>query len=173
MGARVGPGEGLGRILVAAGAAWCIATSVGAQHASAQDSASVKPAADTGTAEEGSRDGKSAADDRPVSGRAMLGFIGGLPIGFLGITVSQGDPAGAISIGSGAAIIGAAWRLGTARPPPNRFMQSRGEAYARSYSESYKERLLERRRNAALLGGLAGTAIGFGVLILLLSQLTT
>ena len=173
MGACVGSGEGLGRILIAAGAAWFIAMSVGAQHASAQDSASPKPIADTGTAEQGTRNGKSAAEDRAVSGRAMLGFLGGLPIGFLGITVSQGDPAGAIGIGSGAAIIGAAWRVGTAKPPPSRYVQSRGEAYARSYSESYEKRLLERRRNAALLGGLAGTGIGFGVLFLLLSQLTT
>jgi len=103
----------------------------------------------------------------------MLGFIGGLPIGFLGISVSQGDPGGVIAVGSGAAIIGAAWRVGTAKPPPSLYIQSRGEAYARSYSESYAERLLERRRNAAMVGGLAGTAIGFGLLVLLLSQLTT
>jgi hypothetical protein len=103
----------------------------------------------------------------------MLGFIGGLPIGFLGTLVFQGDPGGVIGIGSGAAIIGAAWRVGTAKPAPSPYIASRGEAYARSYSESYRERLLERRRNAALLGGLAGTAVGFGFLILLLSQMTT
>ena len=103
----------------------------------------------------------------------MLGFIGGVPLGFLGPLVTQGDPGGAIGVGSGAAIIGGAWRLGTAKPPPSPYIQSRGEAYARSYSESYEKRLLERRRNAALLGGLAGTLTGFGFLILLLSTLTT
>jgi hypothetical protein len=173
MGARVGPGERVGRVIVAASAAWFIAMSLGAQRASAQDSVSLKVLANTGTAQEGSRDGKSAAEERPVSGRAMVGFIGGLPIGFLGILVLQGDPGGAIGIGSGAAIIGAAWRVGTAKPPLSPYIQSRGETYARFYSESYEERLLERRRNAALLGGLAGSAIGFGFLVLLLSQYTS
>ena len=163
----------MGRIVIAAGATWLIATSVGAQHASAQDSVSVKPIADTGTAEEGSRDGRSAAEDRSVAGRGMVGFIGGVPIGFLGPLITQGDPGGAIGVGSGAAMIGGASRLGTAKPPPSQCIQSRGEAYARACSESYEKRLLERRARAALLGGLAGTLTGLGFLMLVLSTLTT
>jgi hypothetical protein len=103
----------------------------------------------------------------------MLGFIGGLPIGFTGILVIQGDPAGFVGIGTGVVIIGAAWRVGSAKPPPSRYIRGRGEAYERSYSESYEQRLLERRKKAAMLGGLAGGAIGFGFLFLLLSQITT
>jgi len=103
----------------------------------------------------------------------MLGFIGGLPIGFLGTLVIQGDPAGFIGLGSGVGIIGAAWRVGNAKPPPSQYIRERGEAYERSYSEGYEKRLRERRRNAAMLGGLAGGVVGFGILFALLSQITT
>ena len=163
----------LSLLAVAAAVCWFIATSVGAQQASAQNSATPRVPVDTGTAEEGLRAGSAAADDPDVTGRAMLGFIGGLPIGFLGALVIQGDPAGFIGLGSGVGIIGAAWRVGNAKPPPSRYIRERGEAYERSYSESYEKRLRERRRNAAMLGGLVGGVVGFGILFALLSQITT
>jgi hypothetical protein len=103
----------------------------------------------------------------------MLGFLGGLPIGFLGTLVIQGDPAGFIGLGSGVAIIGAAWKAGNAKPPPSPYIRERGEAYQRSYSESYEKRLHERRRSAAMLGGVAGSIVGLGILFALLSQITT
>ena len=163
----------LSLLAVAAAVSWFIATPVGAQQASAQNSATPRVPADTGTAEEGLRAGSAAAEDPDVTGRAMLGFIGGLPIGFLGTLVIQGDPAGFIGLGSGVGIIGAAWRVGNAKPPPSQYIRERGEAYERSYSEGYEKRLRERRRNAAMLGGLAGGVVGFGILFALLSQITT
>jgi hypothetical protein len=161
------------RIVVAAAVCCFTTTPVGAQQAPAQNPAAPLVAADTGTAEEGLRAGSEAAEDPSVAGRAMLGFIGGLPIGFLGTSVIKSNAVGFIGIASGVGIIGAAWRTGNTTPPPSGHIRERGEAYEHSYSESYKKRLLERRRNAAMLGGLAGGVVGFGILFALLSQITT
>jgi len=128
--------------------------------------------ADTGTAAEGRRDGSAAAAERSVAGRAIVGFIGGLPIGLFGL-VGPGDPALAIGVGSGVGIVGAAWRLGRSDPPLNQSIQERSESYRRAYSESYKDRLRKRRGKAAILGGVAGVVSGFGLLIALLSDLDT
>ena len=163
----------LTRIVVAVAASSFLAVPVGAQQVPAQNPATPPVTADTGTAVEGSRNGRSDADDPSVAGRAVLGFLGGLPIGFLGPLVSQGDPGGSIGIGSGVGIIGAAWIVGSAKPRPSPYHRERGEAYWRAYSESYKERLLERRAKAAVLGGLGGVLFGFGVLFLFLSQYTS
>jgi len=160
-------------LVVAAAVSWSIATPVGAQQVPPQNSATPRVPADTGTAEEGLRAGSAAAEDPDVAGRAMLGFVGGLPIGFLGTLVIQGDPAGVIGLASGVGIIGAAWKAGNAKPPPSGFIRERGEAYQRSYSQSYEKRLRERRRNAAMLGGVAGSVVGFAILFALLSQITT
>jgi hypothetical protein len=103
----------------------------------------------------------------------MLGFIGGLPIGFLGPAVIKANPLGFVGIGSGIGIIGAAGRVGNTKPSSSRYIRERGEVYERAYSESYEKRFLERRRNAATLGGLTGGVVGFGLLFLLLSQIKT
>jgi hypothetical protein len=103
----------------------------------------------------------------------MLGFVGGLSIGFLGTAVIKANPLGFVGLGSGIGIIGAAGRAGNARPSSSRYIRERGEVYERAYSESYERRFLERRRNAAMLGGLTGGVFGFGLLLLLLSQITT
>ncbi len=84
-----------------------VATSVRAQQVPAGGSFAVPIAADTGTTAEGARAGIAAAEERVVAGRAMGGFIGGLPIGFLGLLLTRADPAGAIGVGSGLGIIGA------------------------------------------------------------------
>jgi hypothetical protein len=122
---------------------------------------------------EGARAGVAAAEERDVAGRAVGGFLGGLPIGFFGILVLQPDPAGAIGVGGGLAIIGASWKLGGIEPPQTQSLRERGPAYRRAYTRSYGERLIQRRRNAALLGGVAGTLAGFALIFALISSIDT
>ena len=150
-----------------------VATSVRAQQVPAGGSCAVPIAADTGTTAEGARAGIAAAEERVVAGRAMGGFIGGLPIGFLGILVIQGDPVGAIGIGAGVGIIGASWRLGGIEPPQTQSLRDHGPAYQGAYARSYRERLLDRRRKAAILSGVAGSVTGFVLLFMLLSSIDT
>ena len=156
-------------------AAVCLitATSVRAQQVPGGTTVAVPIAADTGTTVEGASAGIVAAEERVVAGRAMGGFIGGLPIGFLGLLLTRADPAGAIGVGSGLVIIGVSWKLGGIEPPQTQTLREHGPAYQRAYSRSYGERLRQRRRNAAILGGVAGTVTGFGLLFLLLSSITT
>jgi hypothetical protein len=149
------------------------ATIVGAQRLPGQSIGPAQIAADTGTVAEGRQAGTAAAGEVQVVGRAAVGFIGGLPIGFLGILVTQGDPAGPIGVGTGLLIIGAAARLGDTRPPRTQSLSERGDSYRRAFTESYGKRLLQRRGKAAMLGGLAGAVTGFGLLLALISQIDT
>jgi hypothetical protein len=150
-----------------------IASPLGGQQAPAGISVAAAVTVDTGTAAEGLRAGSASAAERGVAGRAIGGFIGGLPIGFLGTLLIQGDPGGPIGVGLGLGIIGAAWKLGKIEPPQSQSMHERGETYKRAYLESYKERLSERRRKAAILGGLAGGVTGLGLLFMILSEIDT
>lgn len=158
---------------IIAGAVLMMPLLAGAQLPPAQNSPTAPVTADTSTALQGIHAGSAAAAERSVAGRGMLGFIGGLPIGFLGTLLLQGDPAGPIGVGLGLGIIGVAWKLGDAAPPQTQSILERGEAYRRAYSESYEKRLSERRKKAALLGGLAGAVTGLGILFSLLSGLDT
>jgi len=126
--------------------------------------------ADTGTAAEGFEDGSADASERSVAGRMMLGFVGGLPVGFFATSAVAFNPGSIAGVGLGLSIIGATWKLGDAEPRPHS-NRRRGESYNRAYSEIYQERLLERRKQAGILGGLAGGVSGLGLLVLLLSQL--
>jgi hypothetical protein len=100
----------------------------------------------------------------------MLGFVGGLPVGFFAPSAVAFNPGSIAGVGLGLGVIGATWKLGDAEPRPQRG-RGRGEAYTRAYSEIYQERLVERRKQAGILGGLAGGVSGLGLLVLLLSHL--
>jgi hypothetical protein len=129
--------------------------------------------ADSGTWAQGREAGRAAGRLPPVTARAVGGFIGGLPVGALGIfALLDRDPVQVLGTGVGlAVIIGAATR-GSAAPPAELMATAtaRGDTYARAFGDGYAERLRGRRRAAALLGGTAGAVAGFGALVALLSQ---
>ena len=127
---------------------------------------------DTSTSEEGMRAGIEAANERNVVGHGILGFVGGVPIGFFA-GLGQGDTQAILGGVLGVAVIETSWRIGRAIPPPTPVIEERGAAYARAYSRSYRERLVERRKKAARVGGLVGTLSGVGLLFFALSQMTT
>lgn len=144
----------------------CAAT-VSAQPMASPVRAPAEIAVDTGSAEEGGQAGKTAGGKRSVTDRFAMAFLGGLPIGLLGVALE--DPVGFIALGVGVVTIDAAWKAGSVAPSPHEIRTDRGEAYRRAYRESYGKRLRERRGKAAMLGGLVGTVTGFGLLFVLLS----
>jgi len=146
------------------------AAALGAQQLPAQD-LRAQVGADSGTAAEGLRDGSADASERSVAGRAILGFLGGLPVGFFAPSAIAFDPGAIVGAALGVGIIGAGWKLVNAEPRPDHKNRGRGESYNAAYTEMYQERLLERRKKAAILGSLAGAVSGLGLLVSLLSQL--
>jgi hypothetical protein len=100
-----------------------------------------------------------------------VGFIGGIPLGVSAI-LFQRDIASVVLAGAGIGIVEGSWRVGSTKPPLGDYMHGRGEAFRRGYAEAYRERLLQRRKWAARLGGVAGFAGGVGLLIWALSQIT-
>lgn len=119
----------------------------------------------------GLRDGNAAARKIPVSGRGAAGFVSGLPVGFLGpFLILGGSPIGALGVGAGGAGMYAAAQTGNRAPSDSLAVlaQQKGAEYAKAFSKGYSDRLLARRRTAALLGGVGGTATGFGALFLLI-----
>ena len=134
---------------------------------------SERVAPDTGTWYDGRKAGRDAADKRSVGGRAGLAFLGGLPVGFMGLlAASDGDAVQTLPTGGGIALISFAF---AARPPrPDEQMAKaagRGETYSRAFVEAYASRMRSRQRIAAVAGGAAGIATGFGVLVYFLSHL--
>jgi hypothetical protein len=120
--------------------------------------------------------GRAAAGTQPVTGRAAAGFLGGLPVGMFGfVALSQRDALPVIAAGGGLAVIGAAAMPGRMDPPAAvaATAAARGVTFERAFVQGYAERLGSRRRSAALVGGVAGAATGLGILVLLLSQITT
>jgi hypothetical protein len=119
----------------------------------------------------GLRDGNAAARKIPVSGRGAAGFMSGLPVGFLGpFLIFGGNPVGALGVGAGGAGIYAAAQTGNRVPSDSltALAEQKGAEYAKAFSKGYSDRLLARRRSAALIGGVGGTATGFGALFLLI-----
>ena len=59
----------------------------------------VRPAlrTDSGTWRQGERAGRLAAAHTPVGGRAALGFLGGLSLGFFGLSAADGSPVAMIA----------------------------------------------------------------------------
>jgi len=151
--------------LAAAGGGW-----VGAQPPARPDSA-VRAAAVVAEAEQ---DGRRDAATRSVSGRAAVGFVGGLPVGLFGVFAFADGGAGIIPAAAGVGVVSAASRGAATLPEPaQRSAAARGGVYERAYVESYRRTLQARRRRAAWLGGAAGAAAGLIVLLALVSQVTT
>jgi hypothetical protein len=130
--------------------------------------------ADTGTWAEGRADGRAAGSMPPVAGRAVAGFAGGVPVGFFGI-LSFAHPVPAIATVAGAAAVIAAVGSGSVALPPSLSDEARrrSPSYAAGFAEGYADRLRSRRRTAAIWGGVAGTASGFALLVLMLSQINS
>lgn len=125
---------------------------------------------------EGWADGRRLAG-RPGTGGYFLGsFLLGLPVGFFGLVAAfDGDAVPTMFVLGGAAgIVGTAVQAqrSPVRIPQNleRRVQERDTEYQRAFNEAYTNRLRGRRRSSAVLGGLAGTAAGFGLLLHLLSN---
>lgn len=122
----------------------------------------------------GSYAGRMDARRHQVIGRGFLGFIGGVPIGSLGLLAFYGDAAvQVLSIGGGLGLIVAAAEAGSTAPPDTlaAAADSRGPVYARAYRTGYAERLRSRRRVAAYVGGGIGAATSLGFLIWAISQI--
>jgi hypothetical protein len=125
---------------------------------------------DTLTAAQGSDAGRIAARQPDVLGRAMLGFVSGLPIGFSVPSLAYGGIAG---VALGVAGIEAAGRIGDTSPPSSSGIQERGGAFRAAYIKSYRTTLGQRQRGAARNGGVLGSIAGFGLLYFLITHMTT
>lgn len=126
--------------------------------------------------EDGVLAGSSAAEAPSVSSHGVAGFIGGLPLGLLGIVaLKDRDSPQIVGAGGGLALIAAATLVGPAEPPADLLLAAdeRGRAYAAGFITGYETRLRSRQRRAALVGGLAGVGAGLGLLILALSGAPT
>lgn len=132
-------------------------------------------AADTGTAGQGAIAGAITARKHPVFNRGLAGFAAGLPIGFSLPLLIAGIGHGAPGIGLGGGILVGACCLGEVSlpPPVSASIRSRGDSFQRAFEASYRHEVVERRKNAATKGAVAGSLAGLGVLYFLLSQITT
>ena len=139
--------------------------------------AQIAPApADTLTAEEGTHAGRLAARQPTVAGRALAGFVGGLPVGFFGlIALRDPSPEPKAFAGAGLAAIVAAASVGSVAPGDSlaSAAASYGPVYQRAFTEAYGRRLGSRRRAAATAGGLLGAGVGLATLIAFLSGMST
>ncbi|HUF27882.1 MAG TPA: hypothetical protein VMM18_12980 [Gemmatimonadaceae bacterium] len=117
---------------------------------------------------QGRLDGAAAANEHPVGGRFVLGFLGGLPVVVLGMP-ALGDVSAQqiVPVIAGLGIVIGAAATGSAAPPPELGAEAdaRGTTYGAAYREAYAERLGARRGGAAILGGVAGTTAGCVVII--------
>jgi len=148
-----------------------LATPVGAQVTPPVDAARTR-SADSVAWTNGWRAGEAAAEAQPVAGRAAAGFLGGLPVGLFGVVALAGrDELPVVAAGGGLAVIAAAARPGRREAPAAEITRdgARDAMYERAFARAYSERLVGRRRSAAIVGGLAGAATGLGLLLVLLS----
>jgi hypothetical protein len=128
---------------------------------------------DAATVDEGARAGIAAANDQIIVGRAVGGFAGGLPVGLFALTLVNGNPVAIVGAGVGVGIVETSWRLGATAPRLTPALLNGDQAFRHAFEKSYRERLIERRKAAARLGGVAGGVAGFGFFIWLLSSITT
>jgi predicted lipid-binding transport protein (Tim44 family) len=112
--------------------------------------------------------GLKAADRSSVDGYFLGGLAGGLVLGFYSAVypfVDRATPGLKRSIGAGLLTISGAAVLG-ARSPVEMTATVSEELRARSpeeqetFRQSYAQHLRQRRRDAALMGGATGTAVG-------------
>lgn len=109
-------------------------------------------------------DGTRAAEGRYVGGRFFGGALAGLPLGFFGAATLMVGPNPAVLLGTGLGGGGVliARRPGDTSPPDSlaALAALQSESYARAWRAGYSDRLTERRRKAADVGGMIGAAIG-------------
>lgn len=118
--------------------------------------------------------GIAAADAHAVSGRAILGFFGGVSVGFFTpIALATRHPASALVPFGGVALIATAAGAGSTSPPEELVTRaSRGDPWlAAEFQSAYERRLTSRRKRAAVIGGVTGTVTGVGLLAWLISSI--
>lgn len=127
-------------------------------------------------AEQGRDDGRHYAGRPGTGGYFAGGFVSGLPVGFFGLPAGIGrEPAfvavSLAGVAGGIVTLGSAERPTRVLPPQlERWLAERGPVYGEAFRQAYSARLSERRRRAAMVGGLAGTGVGFALLLHVLSS---
>ena len=151
-------------------AALCFATgSAFAQVAARPDSASQRT-----STQEALADGRRAAEDRYVGGRLLGGALAGLPLGFSGSAMLFVGPDPQFVMGT---VLGGGGLLlarapGNIAPPDSlaALAAKEGPLYEQAWRAGYRERLSERRRRAADVGGTIGALIGIGFIAYIFLQ---
>jgi hypothetical protein len=145
-------------------------TTAFALAASAADAQETRPAlAADSVADAGRREGRAAAAAQSVGGYVALGVLTGLAAGAVGIPLIAVGDAQYRVLGV-AATLPLAWTLLSARsggaPQPDitASIQDRPPAYQVAFRAAYAERLGQRRRRAAIIGGVTGGVVGLGAL---------
>lgn len=173
-----GPGARAAALLAAATLA------VPRAHAQEAPGGSPRPSACASAgALEGADAGAWAAGRRGVTQYAVVGFLGGLPAGYLApLALGAGglgpaDPSEQRLLTAGVAGVAATAAFAARRPalPADEAARLRAcaPAYRDAFGEAYAARLRQRRLRAALRGGAGGAAVGLGLLFFVASQLTT
>lgn len=116
--------------------------------------------------------GRQDASARHISGRVALALLGGIPVGFFVIPAVLGSPPSMIGVGAGVAVIGGAGAYNGAPQRAPSWVRDLGQETAAVYDSAFQKRWSQRRRNAALGGGVVGVAAGVGFLVWLVSQLS-
>lgn len=134
------------------------------------------PDSATVLAEIGRDDGRHYAGRPGTGGYFAGGFVSGLPLGLFGLAAGISREPGLVAV-SLAGVAGGVVTLGSAERPtrvlPPQLEQrlaGRGPVYGEAFRQGYSARLSERRRRAAMIGGLAGTGVGFALLLHVLSS---
>jgi hypothetical protein len=120
--------------------------------------------ATTDAARRGHRAGRTAADTTPVRGYVVVGALTGFVGGALGFPFWASNAAAVGSL----ALVPFAWTVAVAgkrsRAAPTLDLaariQSEPEAYQEAFRASYAQRLAQRRRRAAIIGGVGGVLVG-------------
>lgn len=105
-------------------------------------------AADT-TYDAGRTSGADDARERGEWGSALRGLVGGTLAGPLGAALAYRSVDEEVELA----------------PPQRRALRNRDSLFVAGYRTGFSERLVERRRERALLGGIAGTGIFLAVVI--------
>lgn len=118
--------------------------------------------------------GRRDAGAQDLVGRGVVGFIGGLPVGFFGpFVLLSREPVTLLPPGLGVAVVVAAAGVGSTEPPSYLVTAAavRGPAYETTYRAAFADRLRERRQRFAFVGGGLGAATGLGILIYLATHI--
>ena len=93
---------------------------------------------------EGSLQGRAAAEGIGTGGYLAGGLLSGVTLGLIGTGITY-----AVAANSGVEV------------PASEMMMARerGAAYTQAYQEAFRDRVKDKRKSSALIGGLSGTAI--------------